>query len=65
MLGISYGWLYGVALVFGVGMALAIVGNVWQTLHSAQAQQLTKDLGDRILEKMPDVAAGDKSEGTR
>jgi len=65
VLGISYGWLYGVALVFGVGMALAIVGNVWQTLHSAQAQQLTKDLGDRILEKMPDVAAGDKSEGTR
>ena len=33
--------------------------------QSAQAQQLTKDLGDRILEKMPDVAAGDKSEGTR
>ena len=65
VLGISYGWLYGVAIVFGGGMALAIVGNVWQTLHSAQAQQLTKDLGDRILEKMPDVAAGDKSEGTR
>lgn len=65
VLGISYGWLYGVALVFGAGMVLAIVGNVWQTLRAARAPQLTQDLGDRILAKMPDVAAGDKREETR
>ena len=65
VLGISYGDMDYRARSVVDRMALAIVGNVWQTLHSAQAQQLTKDLGDRILEKMPDVAAGDKSEGTR
>jgi TRAP-type C4-dicarboxylate transport system permease small subunit len=65
VLGISYGWLYGVALVFGAGMALAIAGNVWQTLRATRAPQLTQDLGDRILEKMPDVAAGDQREETR
>lgn len=56
VLGISYGWLYGVALVFGAGMALAIAGNIWSTLRAPEAPELTKNLGDRILEKMPDVA---------
>lgn len=57
VLGISYGWLYGVALVFGAGMALAIVSNIWRTLRGPEPPELTKNLGDRILEKMPDVAA--------
>lgn len=57
VLGISYGWLYGVAIVFGGGMALAIANNIWQTLRSADSSALTKDLGDRILEKMPEVAS--------
>lgn len=60
VLGISYGWLYGVALVFGAGMTLAIANNIWQTLRSPGGPELTKDLGDRILEKMPEVASGEK-----
>lgn len=57
VLGVSYAWLYGVALVFGVGMALAIINNIWQALRGPHGPVLTKDLGDRILEKMPDVTA--------
>jgi len=62
VLGISYGWLYGVAVVFGAGMALAIAHNIWRTLRDPDGPGLTKDLGDRILEKMPEVAA-DKPQG--
>ena len=61
VLGISYGWLYSVAIVFGAGMALAIANNIWQTLREPGRSQLTQDLGDRILEKMPEVASGHKS----
>ena len=61
VLGISYGWLYGVAIVFGGGMALAVANNIWQTLREPGGSQLTQDLGDRILEKMPEVASGHKS----
>ena len=60
VLGVSYAWLYGVALVFGAGMALAIINNIWRALHGPQGPELTKDLGDRILEKMPEVASGEK-----
>ena len=60
VLGISYGWLYGVAIVFGGGMALAVANNIWRTLRDPRAPELTKDLGDRILEKIPEVAAGEK-----
>ena len=59
VLGISYGWLYGVAIVFGGGMTLAVANNIWQTLRGHGGQALTKDLGDRILEKMPDVASSE------
>src|SRR5690606_6654304 len=31
VLGISYAWLYGVAIVFGIGMVLTIANNIWQT----------------------------------
>ncbi len=58
VLGISYAWLYGVALVFGAGMFFAIANNIRQALRAPQGPVLTKDLGDRILDKMPDVAAG-------
>lgn len=61
VLGISYGWLYGVAIVFGAGMALAIANNIWRTLHDPGGPELTQDLGDRILEKMPEVASVDTS----
>lgn len=60
VLGISYAWLYGVALVFGGGAAIAIVANLWRAMRSPGGPELTQDLGDRIAEKMPDVAAVDK-----
>ena len=59
VLGISYGWLYGVALVFGAGMFVAISSNLWSAMRSPAGPQLTQDLGDRIVEKMSDVAAAD------
>ena len=65
VLGVSYAWLYGVALVFGAGMLLAIVNNVWRALRGAQGPHLTKDLGERILEKMPDVAAEGRDRNER
>ena len=56
VLGISYAWLYGVAIVFGVGMVLAIANNIWQTLAGGPpGASLTQDLGDRITEKMAQV----------
>lgn len=59
VLGISYGWLYGVALVFGAGMFVAISSNLWSAMRSPGGPELTQDLGDRIVEKMADVAAAD------
>jgi TRAP-type C4-dicarboxylate transport system permease small subunit len=59
VLGVSYGWLYGVALVFGTGMAIAIATNIWRALRSPDGLVLTQDLADRIEEKVPDVAAAD------
>lgn len=59
VLGISYAWLYGVAIVFGVGMAFSIVYNVWDALthtHTDEELVLTKNLGDRIEDKMPQVS---------
>ncbi len=59
VLGISYAWLYGVAIVFGVGMVLAIASNLWQTLAGGPpAAGLTQDLGDRITEKMAQLKDG-------
>ena len=59
VLGISYGWLYGVALVFGAGMIVAIIANLWSAMRRPGGPALTQDLGDRIVEKMSDVAAAD------
>ena len=64
VLGISYGWLYGVALVFGVGTAIAIVTNLWGVMRSPHGPALTQDLGDRIAEKMPEVAATGTNDGS-
>lgn len=38
VLGISYAWLYGVAIVFGAGMALAIVLNFLSASQSGAAR---------------------------
>src|SRR3990167_7130502 len=32
VLGISYAWLHGSAMVFGVGMGISIVFNIWDAL---------------------------------
>lgn len=47
VLGISYAWLYGVALVFGVALIFPVCHNIWRALRGDE-RQLTKDLGDRI-----------------
>lgn len=65
VLDVSYAWLYGVALVFGAGMFVAIAGNIWRALRAPQGPELTKDLGDRILDKMPEVAADRHDEDKR
>lgn len=51
VLGISYAWLYGVSIVFGLGMAISILFNVWDALtqpHTDAELILTMNLGDRI-----------------
>lgn len=59
VLGISYAWLYAAAIVFGLGMVVTIVHNIWTTLAGGPpAGGLTQDLGDRITAKMPQVSAG-------
>lgn len=61
VLGISYAWLYAVAMVFGAGMLVTVSYNIWSTLaqpHTDLELTLTKDIGDRIEEKMAEVSAG-------
>lgn len=59
VLGISYAWLYAVAIVFGIGMMFTIVYNIWSALiekHTDPELILTKDLAARIEEKIPQVS---------
>lgn len=59
VLGISYAWLYGVAIVFGAGMLLTVSHNIWRTLIGGPPEAgLTRDLSDRIVEKASQVATG-------
>lgn len=39
VLGISYGWLYGSAIVFGIGMGLSIVLNIWDVLTQTPTEE--------------------------
>lgn len=51
VLGISYAWLYGSAVVFGIGMAISIVFNIWDALTQPRSDAeliLTQNLADRI-----------------
>ncbi|MGG4775415.1 TRAP transporter small permease [Paenalcaligenes sp. Me52] len=34
VLGISYAWLYGTAIVFGVGLVLSTILNMWESITS-------------------------------
>jgi TRAP-type transport system small permease protein len=59
VLGISYAWLYAVAIVFGIGILITISTNIWRALTGADTASelsLTQDLGDRIEEKIGQVA---------
>lgn len=65
VLGISYGWLYGVAIVFGVGNGISILLNLWDTLTKPRADEdlvMTHALADRIEDEVRQVATdeGDK-----
>ena len=63
--GILPGVMMGGSLVFGAGMFVAIASNIWRALRAPQGPELTKDLGDRILDKMPEVASERRDEGRR
>jgi TRAP-type C4-dicarboxylate transport system permease small subunit len=59
VLGISYAWLYGSAMVFGVGMAISIGFNIWDALtqpHTDEELSMTLNLGERIEAEIEQVA---------
>jgi TRAP-type C4-dicarboxylate transport system permease small subunit len=59
VLGISYAWLHGSAMVFGVGMAISIAFNIWDALtqpHTEEELSMTLNLGERIEREMDHVA---------
>ncbi|HUH39330.1 MAG TPA: TRAP transporter small permease [Castellaniella sp.] len=47
VLGISYAWLYGAALVFGVALIIPVCNNIRRAL-TGYDDHLTEDLADRI-----------------
>ena len=64
VLGISYAWLYGSSIVFGMGMAISILFNIWDAVtqpHTDEELIMTLNLGDRIEEGMKHVATGKSS----
>jgi TRAP-type C4-dicarboxylate transport system permease small subunit len=63
VLGISYAWLHAVSIVFGVGMAVSILFNLWDALtqkHTDAELILTLNLGDRIEREMEHVVVDGK-----
>ncbi len=59
VLGISYGWLYGSSIVFGLGMILSILANLWEAIMEPGSDDdlvLTLNLGERIEAGMSRVA---------
>ncbi|MBA4094292.1 MAG: C4-dicarboxylate ABC transporter permease [Candidatus Accumulibacter sp.] len=66
VLGISYAWLYAVAIVFGIGLAVSIVFNVWDALtqkHSDAELILTQNLAERIEQEIERVAVDERKGG--
>ncbi len=58
VLGISYAWLYAVAIAFGAGMICTISTNMWKAFrYRDEDLVLTKDIGTRIEDKMEDLIA--------
>lgn len=59
VLGISYAWLHGSAIVFGVGMAISILFNIWDALtqpHTEEELSMTLNLGERIEQEIEHVS---------
>ena len=59
VLGISYAWLYGSAIVFGFGMGISILFNIWAALAQPQTAadlSMTLNLGERIEAEMEHVS---------
>lgn len=56
VLGISYAWLYGVALVFGAAMAVVVLVQMWRGMTGPHGGAGTQDMGDQILDDVQDVA---------
>lgn len=68
VLGISYAWLYAVAIVFGIGTLVTISVNIWVALTGTDAAQdlaLVQDLGQRIEEKLSQVATDNQRKPPR
>ncbi|MBE0593828.1 MAG: TRAP transporter small permease [Gemmatimonadales bacterium] len=68
VLGIAYAWLYAVAIVFGVGLALSIMLNVRDVLRgqaSDEALVLTQDLESRVHEKVDRISAAQPTPADR
>ncbi|MFP5404942.1 MAG: TRAP transporter small permease [Gammaproteobacteria bacterium] len=69
VLGISYAWLYAVAIVFGIGTAIAIVANLRSVLTRRALTEdelnLTRNIGERIEQKIEDVAGGASGESRK
>lgn len=59
VLGISYAWLHGSAIVFGVGMGISILFNIWDALtqpHTDEELSMTLNLGERIEAEIEQVS---------
>ena len=54
VLGISYAWLYGVALVFGIALLFPVCNNIRRAL-AGHDDHLTEDLADRIEEQAAQI----------
>ena len=66
VMGISYGWLYGVGLVFGIALIFPVCHNIVLALRG-DLDKMTHDLGDRIEQASEriesDAAASRKAPG--
>lgn len=66
VLGIPYAWLYAVAIVFGLGLAISIVLNMRDMLRGHGSDEdlaLTQSLERRVEEKVGQIAARDQPPG--
>lgn len=68
VLGISYAWLHASVMVFGVGMGISIMFNIWDALTPPDTDEklnMTMNVGERIEQEIEQVKTnqnkGDKS----